>query len=148
MTLGPFGPAARTAACAGTLGCPVVIAHHPERPLAVDRHRVAVELRVDPPVTVMVMRQRQPLDRGATRGFPLARLTAVRAHGRSTIDQHLGRARIRTGRFVDQLLGTASHLVISRRGNAGRFLGRGPRGLADWPFLNRLCTGGLPRPTS
>jgi len=91
--------------------------HHPEHALAVDRHRLAVELRVDPPVTVI----------------------------------------------VDQLLGTASHLVISRRspsmvmttlslsastGNAGRFLGRGPRGLADWPFLNRLCTGGLPRPTS
>ena len=108
-------PAARTAACAGTLGCPVVNAHQPEHPLAVDRHRLAVELRVDPPVTVMVMRQRQPLDRVATRGFPLARLTAVRAHSRSTIDQHLGRAQIRTGRFVDQLLGTASHLVISRR---------------------------------
>jgi hypothetical protein len=74
-----------------------------------------VELRVDPPATVMVMRQRQPLDRVATRGFPLARLTAVRAHGRSTIDQHLGRAQIRTGRFIDQLLGTGSHLVISRR---------------------------------
>jgi hypothetical protein len=32
--------------------------------------------------------------------------------------------------------------------NAGKFFGRGPRGLPDWPFLNRLCTGGLPRPTS
>ena len=27
------------------------------------------------------------------------------------------------------------------------FFGRGQRGLPDWPFLKRLCTVGLPRPT-
>ncbi len=57
---------------------------------------------------------------------------------------------------------TASRLVTTRRspsmvGTTGslsahqqrrRFFGRGPRGLPDWAFLNRLCTDGLLRPTS
>jgi len=53
---------------------------------------------------------------------------------------------------------TASRLVICRRlpfsvtvtfslsaaaNNAGRFFGVRPRGLPDWPFLKRVCSGGL-----
>jgi hypothetical protein len=35
----------------------------------------------------------------------------------------------------------------ARISSAGRVFGRGPRGLPERPFLNRLCNGGLPRPT-
>jgi hypothetical protein len=42
---------------------------------------------------------------------------------------------------------TTTGSLSASTSNAGRFFGRGPRGLPDWPFLNRLCTSGLPRPT-
>jgi hypothetical protein len=79
------------------------------------------------------------------------------------VDQRLGGAQIGTGRFFDRLRRTGSRLAISRRSpsmvtttgslstapsNTGRFFGRDQRGLPDWPFLKRLCSGGLPRPTS
>jgi hypothetical protein len=51
----------------------IVFAHQPQHPLAVDRHSLAAELRGDPPVTVMTMRQRDTLDRIAHRGFLPAR---------------------------------------------------------------------------
>src|SRR5271166_3584157 len=56
----------------------------------------------------------------------------------------------------------ASRLVILRRfpsivtqnrslsasaSTAGRFFGLRPRGLPDWRFLKRVCSGGLPGPT-
>jgi hypothetical protein len=43
---------------------------------------------------------------------------------------------------------TVTFSLSASTSNAGKFFGRGPRGLPDWPFLKRLCTGGLPRPTS
>jgi hypothetical protein len=53
-------------------------------------------------------------------------------------------------------LATRSPSIVTNTGSlsaatrsAGRFfLGRPPRGLRDWPFVMRVCTGGLPRPTS
>jgi hypothetical protein len=43
---------------------------------------------------------------------------------------------------------TVTFSLRASTSNAGKFFERGPRGLPDWPFVNRLCTGGLPRPTS
>ena len=79
------------------------------------------------------------------------------------VDQHLGRTQIGADRFFDQLsddrlllgdlarspsmVATTLSLSASTSGAITLF-GRGPRGLPDWPFLQRLCTGGLPRSTS
>jgi hypothetical protein len=43
---------------------------------------------------------------------------------------------------------TTAFSLSASTSNTARFFGLGPRGLLDWPFLKRLCTGGLPRPTS
>jgi len=70
--------------------------------------------------------------------------------------------KIRTGRFVDKpsdrlALGDLAaravdgdnHRIVERLDEQRRwFFECGPRGSPYWGFLNRLCTGGLPRPTS